>query len=71
MIVNTRRNLDDADAPQGRGYNIYGAARFGQRSRLRLATAGQVAPWLPRVRIYETTSRVRTVVQRGRSSFSA
>jgi len=65
MLVNTRSHLINVvDTPLW-GVCAFGAARSGQRSRLRVATAGQAAPSLQRVRIHEGASWLRAVVQRG------
>jgi hypothetical protein len=79
MIVNTRSHPINVVAtpmfatanPSGGGWGvcIVGAARSGQRSRLRVVTARQAAPWLQRVRIYETASRLRALVRHGSSGF--
>ena len=78
MIVNTRSHLVNVVAtplfatanPSGGGWGVctFGATRFGQRSRLRVVTAGQAASWLQGVRIYETASRLRALVRRGGSN---
>jgi hypothetical protein len=42
------------------GLCTFGPARSGRRTRLRVASAWQAAPWLQRVRIYKTASTVMT-----------
>jgi len=54
MLVNTRSHLINVVATPLWGVCTFGAARSGQRT----------APWLQRVRIYETASRLRALVRR-------
>jgi spore coat protein A len=62
LVNSPKSRLTNVVATPLRGVCIFGAARSERRSRLRIATACQAAPWQQRVQIYETATKILGVL---------